>query len=155
MALLALLTTAYSAFTSHQSLLLSQQYEQVSLFNEFQNEYATISGRFPPQLLNPDFRPAPGTEEYERLQAYWIFAYAEWFATNQLGNGVNQSLWTHYYAPLVLNAMEIPSLHYVLTDMQQSYGKRRPTMQQFYRTLQELAREAGEPLQPAALVHHP
>jgi hypothetical protein len=149
-AVFALGATAYSAYTSHASLELTRETQQLALFSQFQNEYAAIALHFPAQLLDRNFRPARDSDDYKRLEDYWIFCYAEWYATQRTDPLLYGRLWNEYYANLILNALEIPSLRYVLTDMMTSYGVKRSDMQRFYAELNKLAEDAGEPLAEAA-----
>ncbi len=148
--LMALSATSYSAWTSHASLQLTQRAQQVALFTDFQQDYTEISARFPVRFLDYDFRPPRGSDDYKRLQDYWIFGYAEWFATNRLGPDAFKSLWTNYYAGLMTDALNIPSLRYVLLDMVEGQGSRRDDMRAFLSALTALASKAGQPLIPPA-----
>ena len=149
-AMMALSATCYSAWTAHASLELTQRAQQVTLFTDFQEDYTEISARFPERFLEPDFRPPRGSDDYKRLQDYWIFGYAEWFATNRLGPDTFRRLWTDYYAGLMTDALNIPSLRYVLLDMVEGQGSRRDDMRPFLSTLRALAATAGNPLVPTA-----
>ena len=147
---MALWATSYSAWTAHASLELTQQAQQTALFSDFQQDYTEISARFPERFLEQGFRPPRGSDEYKRLQDFWIFGYAEWFATNKLGPGVFKTLWDNYYAGLMTDALHIPSLRYVLLDMVEGEGSRRDDMHAFLATLTALAAKAGTPLLPPA-----
>jgi len=143
---LALAATLINAWSSYNSLRISRQAEQAGLFTQFQEEYNAVSARFPPRLLDPTFQPARGSDDYRRLEEYWIFCYAEWFATHDLNGGTYGNLWTHYYATLVLNALDIPSLRYVVIDMMTLPDAHRGAYPTFYGDLSVLAGAAGKPL---------
>ena len=93
-----------------------------------------------------DFRPLPSSGDYKRLEDYWIFAYAEWFATVKNKPFLGTDLWETYYSGLVTDALEIPSLRYVAEDMMRANGDRRKDLTEFFAVLRELASRAGRPL---------
>ena len=139
----ALLATVANSYFTYNSYTLSQEIQKSALFSQFQQQYDSISARFPNNLLEKDYQPKRGSNEYKRLQDYWIFCYAEWFATNKSGNSGYRNLWTDYYVGLIQNALEIPSLRYVLQDMMQSYGTDKLKMQAFYNEIRRLAQQEG------------
>jgi hypothetical protein len=143
---LALAVSACVAYTSYNSLVLNRETQQAALFAQFQQEYTAVAARFPPQIYDPDFRPVRGSDEYKRLEDYWVFCYAEWYATNKTRSAAYHELWNSYYSDLVLNALNTPSLRYVLIDMFHNYGVKRTTLQEFYEALRNLARSEGETL---------
>ena len=53
---------------------------------------------------------------------------------------------TDYYAGLITDATEIPSLRYVLEDMLTDPQFKRKDMQPFFRIVQDLAKTNGDPL---------
>lgn len=152
-AVLVLGASAYIAYTSKSSLELTQQTQRLILFGQFQQEYTTIATNFPSQLFDPSFRPARGSSDYKRLEDYWIFCYAQWFATNKTNPPILRDLWASYYSELVTNALRTPALRYVLTDMSQTYGAPGGTVHEFYDAMRELSRKAGIPLGAGSTNH--
>ena len=146
-AALALGATAYSAYTSHASLELTRKTQQIALFSQFQTQYTAIASRFPPEVLNIGFHPERNSERYKLLEDYWIFCFAEWYATNKTDPLLYGALWNNYCSVLISNALEVNSLKYVVSDMRKSYGLRRPDMLAFYAVISSLADKAGTPLQ--------
>lgn len=149
-AVTGLVATCYLAYISHSSFLLYQRTQQVSLFAQFESEYTAIPSKFPPQMFDRDFRPPRDSVAYKSLEDYWIFAYAEWFATNKFKSDSYKELWDGYYADLIQNALEVPSLRCVLIDMSHSYAAKNKNAQEFYGVLRDMARNAGEPLEAEA-----
>jgi hypothetical protein len=145
-ALLALVVTAANALVAHSSYTLNQGTQKAAIFSQFQQQYTAIEGRFPPQMQQPDFRPPVGSDDFRKLQDYWIFCYAEWYETNIGDPASYNDLWVNYYSDLILNAMDIPSLRYTLAIMMRDYGANRKYMQEFYSALRHLAANAGKPL---------
>jgi hypothetical protein len=143
---LALAATIVNALSSYRTLTISRQSEEAQIFLQFQEAYNAVAARFPARLLDPDFRPARGSDEYRRLQEYWIFCFAEFYATHDLNGGAYTDLWTRYYATLAANALDIASLRYVATDMMRLPEASRGALPIFYGALSDLARAAGKPL---------
>jgi hypothetical protein len=79
---LALAASAWVAYTSYISLVVGREAQQIALFTQFEQEFTAVAARFPPRIYDPDFRPERGSDDYKRLEDYWIFCYAEWYATN-------------------------------------------------------------------------
>jgi hypothetical protein len=140
---LALTATVYIAYTSSTSIALDRETQKMALFALFEQEYTGIESRFPSRIYDPDFRPARKSDDYKRLEDYWILCYAEWYATNKTGSAAYHDLWSNYYAGHVVDALDTSSLRYVLIDMFQNYGAKDKNMQQFYEALRGLARNAG------------
>lgn len=90
--------------------------------------------------------PPRGSPDYKRLQDYWIFCYAEWYQTKRPGQEHFKDMWDDYYAGLIANSLEIPSLRYVIHDMMQYYGLKRDMMRAFYKEIRDLAERNGQPL---------
>jgi hypothetical protein len=90
---------------------------KAALFSQFQQQYLSVNSQFPAQLINANFRPQRDSADYNRLEAYWLFVYSEWYATQRVNPDAFGSLWANYYAPLVGDALDIPSLRYVAEDM--------------------------------------
>jgi hypothetical protein len=147
---LALAATVVNALSSYRTLSISRQSEEAQIFLQFQEDYNAVAARFPTRLADPDFRPAPGSGEFRQLQEYWIFCFAEFYATHDLNRGAYTELWTRYYATLAENALDIPSLRYVLVDMMHGGEARRGAWPAFYDALSNLALGAGKPLPAAA-----
>ena len=139
-AMLALVATVFN-------VLVAQSNEQVAIFAQFQQEYSEVAARFPKQMLDENFRPPQGSDDYKKLEDYWIFAYAEWFGTEKNGPIIlGTNLWTRYYAGLITDALEIPSLRYVLEDMIRDSKTKRKDMAEFFDVLRQLAERDGKPL---------
>jgi hypothetical protein len=146
--LFALIATVVNVLVAHSSYELNQETQQAAIFSQFQQQYNSIAARFPDHLLDPHFRPARGTDDYRRIEDYWIFCYAEWYETQKGQPDLYRELWTNYYSGLIQNALETPSLRYVLISMFENYGVKRQDMREFYSALRDLAANEGEPLTP-------
>ncbi len=154
LALIATSINAYSAYSSFElnretqraQLNISREAQRTAIFAQFQQQYTFVFARFPAKFLNPNFRPKRGTDAYARLEAYWLFCFSEWYATNRLAPDAYADLWDTYYTPLIMNGVSIPSLHYVLEDMISDYPLERGDYRNFFKALANLARKAGNPL---------
>ena len=144
-ALLALVVTTMNVYMAHSSYVVLQGTQKAAIFSQFQLQYSAIAARFPAEMLKPDFRPVVGSDDFRKLQDYWIFCYAQWYETNKADPGSYNDLWVNYYSGLVLNAMDIPSLRYTLIIMMQTYGHQQ-YMHEFYNALSNLAANEGKPL---------
>jgi hypothetical protein len=142
--------TCINAYSAYNSYNLNKETQGISLrnalFAQFQQEYSSIRGRFPARVLDPSFRPEPGSDEYGRLESYWIFCFAEWYATKKLNAGEFGKLWDSYYSPLIENAMDTPSLRYVLINMIKTYPINRDNWREYFIVLDGLAQKSGHPL---------
>ena len=105
-------------------------------------------------MLKPDFRPVVGSDDFRKLQDYWIFCYAEWYETNKGDPTSYNELWVNYYSGLILNAMDIPSLRYTLIIMMHDYGHQK-YMQEFYIAMHNLAASEGKSLVHLAGISDP
>jgi hypothetical protein len=143
---LALVATSVNVYYTNSSYRLNQETQKATIFSQFQQQYSAIDGRFPAEVLSPDYHPARGSDEYRRLLDYWIFCYSEWYETQKNGAASYKDLWDDYYAGLISHAFDIPSLRFVLMDMFQSYGTDGKDMQEFYNALRQLAADKGKPL---------
>jgi hypothetical protein len=148
----ALIATSANVYFAHSSYVLNQGTQKAAIFSQFQQQYTAIEGRFPALMQKPDFRPAVGSDDFRKLQDYWIFCYAEWYETNIADPASYNDLWVNYYSDLILNAMDIPSLRYTLVIMMRDYGVNRKYMQEFYSAMRRLAADAGKPLSANAPV---
>jgi hypothetical protein len=152
--LIALIATIVNAHSSYSALQFNQratmETQQAALFAQFQHEYSSVNSRFPAAYLDPKFQPVRGSDDYARLQSYWIFCYSEWYATNKFDPDSFKRLWTDYYSPLVTDGLDIPSLRYVLEDMIKTHLLERGSWDEFLIELSKLARASGKPLTPAA-----
>jgi hypothetical protein len=120
--------------------------ERTTLFLQFEEQYYSIAGRFPKQLHEPQFRPAPRSDDYARLQAYWFFCFSEWYATQRANRSAFGDLWTKYYEPLIATGLKIPSLRYVLEDGIRRNGVGGGDWTAFLRELAGIANAHGYPL---------
>ncbi len=143
---IALAATVTSAWSSYNALNVSRRAQMSEIFLQFQADYNAVASRFPDRMRDPSFRPARASDEYRRLEEYWIFCFAEWYATHDLGSGAYGNLWLGYYAALAQGALAIPSLRYVLNDMRTRTNDYRGAFPEFFRELARLAQEAGNPL---------
>lgn len=130
----------------HVNQIAAVQAQRAALFSQFQQQYNTVSGNFPHQYADAKFRPAVGTDEYARLQAYWIFCFSEWYATHRVNPTAFEDLWTNYYAPLIANGLRIPSLRYVLEDRVRAHGAGSGDWAAFLHDIASIAAAHGEPL---------
>ena len=157
--LLALLVTAVTAYFTYDSVRVSRsatresgrnadRAQETSLFAQFQEEYSGVASRFPRHFLAPTFKPRRGSEDYARLEAYWFFCFSEWYATNRIFPEASRQLWTAYYAPLIMNGLEIPSLRYTVQNMIYSFDLRRGSYRNFFIAVAALARQENQPLSP-------
>jgi len=146
-AVMAAIITGANAYVTYLSYSLNTENQKAALFSQFQNEYNSIASRFPDKVLNPDFKPARGSGDYKKLQDYWIFCYAEWYQTKRRGQTTFVDMWDNYYSGLISNALEIPSLRYVIQDMMKFYGLKQGNVRDFYSEMRVLAINNGTPLQ--------
>lgn len=149
---LALLTSGLTAWTARDALHFNKRAQgdamKAALFSQFQQQYLSVNSQFPAQLMAADFRPQRDSADYNRLEAYWLFVYSEWYATQRVNADAFGSLWTSYYAPLVGDALDIPALRYVLEDMVASRALERGEWGQFLTEVARIAKEDGAPLRP-------
>jgi len=150
--ILALFATSYNAYTSHESLKtnkeISLESQRVMLFANFQQQYNNVSSRFPKRVLDSKFRPAKGSDDYQRLQAYWLFCFSEWYATHKINEQGFGPLWKDYYSQLILGALETPSLKGVLEDMIAARTNEHGDWDKFLIDLSDLAKTGGQQLDP-------
>jgi hypothetical protein len=151
---LALMASGLSAWTANKSLDFNRQAsfdtQRAQLFWQFQNQYNQVAARFPPQLLDKSFAPADGSDDYARLEAYWLFCFAEWYATHRVNADAFGDLWQGYYVPLIADGLEIPALRYVLEDIITTNKLERGDWDNFLAEMARIARDNGMPLSPAA-----
>jgi hypothetical protein len=118
--------TGGNLYTQRQALHANQdaaaESQRTALFSQFQQQYNTVRAGFPERFMDPKFRPAAGTDDYARLQAYWFFCFSEWYATHRVNAAAFGSLWADYYSPLIGDGLSIPSLRYVLEDRIRTRG---------------------------------
>ena len=69
-ALLALIVTTMNVYMAHSSYKVLQGTQKAAIFSQFQLQYNAIAARFPAEMLKPDFRPAPGSDDFRKLQDY-------------------------------------------------------------------------------------
>jgi hypothetical protein len=142
--------TLGNLWTQRQALHASQsaalQAQRTALFSQFQQQYNTVSESFPRRFLDPKFRPAPGSDDYARLQAYWFFCFSEWYATHRVNPSAFGDLWAAYYAPLIADALKISSLRYVLEDRMRTRGVGGGDWTTFINNVALIARANREPL---------
>jgi hypothetical protein len=150
--ILAFLASALSAWTAHDALRFNKTAQTAAqksqIFAQFQQQYLAVSSQFPPQLNDPNFRPARDSGDYDRLEAYWIFCFSEWYATQRINPDVFGDLWTEYYAPLIADGIDIPSLHYVLEDTVATHSLNHGEWGPFLQEIARIARDDGHPLRP-------
>jgi len=130
----------------HSNAKAALDAERTTLFLQFEDQYYAIAGRFPKQLHDPTFQPAPQTDDYARLQAYWIFCFSEWYATQRVNPSAFGDLWVKYYEPLIATGLKIQSLRYVLEDNVRTHGVGSGDWTVFLRTLEGIASAHGQPL---------
>ena len=151
-AALALFATITNTYFSYSSFNLNRAAQRdnlkTSVFSQFQQQYSAVNSRFPSKLLDPQFRPERGSDDYYRLEAYWIFCFSEWYATQRINPVAFGDLWDSYYAPLIQNALDIPSLRYALENMITNYPLSRADWREFFLVIAKLARDGGHPLDP-------
>ena len=124
--------------------------QKAALFSQFQQQYSAVRLAFPADPNNPMFKPAPETDDYDRLEAYWLFCFAEWYATNRLSPAAYSTLWKEYYSPLIMNALDTPSLRYALETMLVRFPHNRGDYRAFFMEIADLARTSGNPLSDEA-----
>jgi hypothetical protein len=142
-AMVAAIITGANVYVTYLSYGLNAENQKAALFSQFQNEYSSIASNFPDKLLDANFKPARGSSDYKKLQDYWIFCYAEWYQTKRTGQGPFLDMWDNYYAGLIANALEIPSLKYVIIDMMNSYGLKQQSVQSFYNEIRNIGSRTG------------
>ncbi|MES2001710.1 MAG: hypothetical protein V4444_05300 [Pseudomonadota bacterium] len=130
----------------HANQSAAVQAQRAALFSQFQQQYNAVSANFPDKFADAKFRPALGTEDYARLQAYWIFCFSEWYATHRVSPKAFGDLWSDYYAPLIANGLRIPSLKYVLEDRVRAHGAGSGAWNAFLRDIDKLASAHRVPL---------
>jgi hypothetical protein len=150
--MLALLASGLTVWTAHDALRFNKTSQTVAqkslLFVQFQQQYLAVSSQFPAQLNDPTFRPARDSGDYDRLEAYWIFCFSEWYATQRVNPDVFGDLWMQYYAPLIADGIDIPSLHYVLEDTVATHSLNHGEWGPFLQEIARIAQEDGHPLRP-------
>lgn len=150
--ILALLASGLTAWTARDALRFNKQAQadaqKTAIFAQFQQQYLSINSQFPAQLANPDFRPVRDSGDYDRLEAYWLFCYSEWYATHRVNPDLFGDLWSDYYAPLVGDALDIESLRYVFEDMAATRALDRGEWGPFLAEVSRIASEEGHPLRP-------
>lgn len=147
----AVLISGVSVYTGRQTLHEDEKAtadtQRTDLFSQFQQQYSAVSASFPTKYMDPRFRPASGTAEYARLQAYWFFCFSEWYATHRVNPQAFGSLWTDYYAPLIADGLKIPSLRYVLEDRIRTRGVGGGDWTAFITEVASIANAHNEPLE--------
>jgi type II secretory pathway pseudopilin PulG len=138
--------TAQSAL--HASERISVESERTQLFAQFQDQYREVSSQFPAQHHQPNFTPAPGSDDFARLERYWFFVFSEWYETNKVNPAAFRDLWTNYYTPLVADGLELPSLRYVLEKRIELRGAGQGEWLAYLRELERIAADSGKPLAP-------
>lgn len=150
--ILAFLASGFTAWTARDSLHFNKRAQsdaqKTAIFSQFQQQYLSVNAQFPAGVTNSNFRPPRDSADYNRLEAYWLFVYSEWYATQRVNPDALGSLWSDYYAPLVGDALDIPSLRYVLEDIVASRALERGEWGPFLKEIARIAREDGEPLRP-------
>jgi type II secretory pathway pseudopilin PulG len=148
----AFLASGATAWTAQESLRFNKQTQadaqKTTIFAQFQQQYLSINSQFPPQLTQADYRPPRDSGEYDRLEAYWLFCFSEWYATQRVNHDLFGDLWSDYYAPLIADGLDIPSLRYVLEDMLNTRPLVRGEWGAFFAEIARIAREDGKPLSP-------
>jgi type II secretory pathway pseudopilin PulG len=148
----AFLASGATAWTAQESLRFNKQTQadaqKATIFAQFQQQYLSINSQFPPQLTQADYRPPRDSGEYDRLEAYWLFCFSEWYATQRVNHDLFGDLWSDYYAPLIADGLDIPSLRYVLEDMLNTRPLDRGEWGAFFAEIARIAREDGKPLSP-------
>jgi hypothetical protein len=143
---IALAATVTSAWSSYNALNVSRRAQMANIFLQFQQDYNLVASRFPNRVRDPTFRPARASDDYRRLEEYWIFCFAEWYAMHDLEGKAYGNLWHGYYAALAQGALGIPSLRYVLNDMRSRRDDYRGSFSDFFQEIDRLSKEAGSPL---------
>ena len=150
--ILALLASGLTAWTARDALRFNKQAQadaqKTAIFAQFQQQYLAVSGQFPPQLTDPNFRPTRDSGDYDRLEAYWLFCYSEWYATHRVNPDLFGDLWHDYYAPLAGDGLDIASLRYVFEDMVATRQLDRGEWGPFLAEISRIASEEGHPLPP-------
>lgn len=150
--ILAFLASGLTAWTAHDALKFNRKAQgdaqKTAVFTQFQQQYLAVSSQFPPQLTDANFKPVRDSGDYDRLEAYWLFCYSEWYATHRVNAEQFGELWTDYYAPLVADGLDIPSLRYVLEDIVATRALDRGEWGAFLAEIARIAREDGHPLRP-------
>lgn len=150
--ILAFLASGFTAWTARDALHFNKQAQtdaqKAAIFSQFQQQYLVVSSQFPGQVTDAYFRPPRGSADYDRLEAYWLFCFSEWYATKRVNPGAFGSLWTGYYAPLIGDGLDIPSLRYVLEDIVASRALDRGEWGEFLQEIARIARAEGQPLRP-------
>ena len=149
---LALLASGLTAWTARDALRFNKQSQadaqKTAIFAQSQQQYLTINTQFPAQLTDANFRPPRSSGDYDRLEAYWLFCFSEWYATQRVNPELFGDLWSDYYAPLIADALDVPSLRYVLQDMIVSRPVDRGEWGPFFAEIGRIARDDGNPLPP-------
>lgn len=152
-AALALLASGFSAWTARSTLIFAHkanvETQRMNLFIQFQSHFYDVAEHFPKDLLEPGFRPAPGSSQYARLEAFWLFLYSEWYATHRVDPYAFRDLWSSYYAPQIGDALAVPSLRYVFENMTASRKLSGAEWTQFVQEVDAIAQKSGDPLREA------
>ncbi len=147
---LALMASGMTAYTADRSLEFNrhanEDMQRTTLFSQFQSQYGRVVRSLPPQTLDKDFRPLEGSDEYNLLENYWQFIFAQWFATHRVNPTAFKSLWTGFYEPIVADGLEVPSLRYVLHQMILSNRPQRGDWGPFLLEVSRIAHDTHHPL---------
>lgn len=150
--ILAFCASGLTAWTAQEALHFNKRTQadaqKSAIFAQFQQQYLVINSNFPPQLTQADFRPPRDSGEYDRLEAYWLFCFSEWYATQRVNRELFGDLWEDYYAPLIADGLDIPSLRYALEDMVSTHPLNRGEWGPFFAEIARIARNDGQPLKP-------
>jgi hypothetical protein len=145
----ALAVSIISAYLSLSALHVNEKAARAQLFSNFQQQYAVIASQFPPNIFDPNWHPAVGSEDWWKLKRYWDLCYVEWYATQRLHPELYGPLWKTFYAEVIGDALDYSSLRGVLIDlMRRQQPDKAPHKNLFYEELRTRAKEKGLSLQP-------
>jgi len=145
----ALAVSIISAYLSLSALQVNKKAARAQLFSNFQQQYGVIASQFPANIFDPSWHPPVGSEDWWKLKRYWDLCYVEWYATQKLHPELYGSLWKTFYAEVIGDALDYPSLRGVLIElMQRQQRDKAPHKNLFYEELRARANEKGLSLQP-------
>jgi len=149
-AALALMTSAFSAWTSSRALDLNRHTnllnQRAAMFSQVQSQYQSIASHFPTQVNDPEYRPVDGSDGYADLEAYWFFAFSEWYATHRVNPEAYHDVWSSYFVPLMADSLQVPSLRYVVEDIIMDERMSSPDWVRFLTEVSRVADASGHPL---------
>lgn len=144
LALCVSLVLAYSSYSSYQ---IKQKTAQADLFSKFQQQYTVVSAEFPDRVFEPNFAPAPYSEDWLKIRRYWEHSYKEWYTTQVLHPELYGELWDSFYSEVIGDALKVSSIRHVFLEMANAEFHNNGFKEDFYRAIMALAKKRGVSLE--------